>query len=109
MMLKWIQQKARADARAGMPWDAEEKAELRKIVEWSGNWSENHADEVLERREHSFSWRILKAVFKIELRPKIAPADRHIYEASLLAEIERAELDAKEPRAPRRSMKDPVS
>ncbi len=90
MMRLWLEQKARADAWAGMPWSDERKTELKNLVKWSLNSAENKADEEEVRRAKSLWW-FAHRLYKKKLRPEPFESNTRLYEEMLISAISEIE------------------
>jgi hypothetical protein len=90
MMRLWLQEKARADAWAGMPWSDERKTELKNFRKWSLNWAENEADKEEGRRAKS-PWWFAHRLCKAKLRPEPFQSNTRLYEEMLISAISEIE------------------
>ena len=93
MLRLWIEQKARADAWSGMPWEEEKKDELRNEIRWQENYSQNWADNVESQRKKSLFWLMLNKLFRVSLRPTLYMSDSAFYKNELIRQIKQAEFE----------------
>jgi hypothetical protein len=93
MLRLWIEQKARADAWSGMPWEEEKMTELRNEIRWQENFGQNWADNVESQRKKSLFWLLINKLFRVSLRPTLYMSEAALYKNELIRQIKQAELE----------------